>query len=204
MLFPQLANLEKAVEAKMVERAGNNRLVSGYKPWLRISSAYNGGLSLESIYESNSFVDGYGDGSKSGRVGVNFAGESVFAEGDRAYRPSPIIDAMSLTFGSGGLSRKTNFSIKCFTLLQAEKLQSHFSEPGFTVLVEYGWNTESALSQKAVLDKCEMARYNNFIYVKKKEKDSNYEYSGYLGFITQSSLKNSDGESGKAWPARRT
>jgi len=198
MLFPQLANLEKAVEAKMVKRAGDNRLVSGYKPWLRISSAYNGGLSLESIYQSNSFVDGYGDGSKSGRIGVNFAGESVFAEGDRAYRPSPIIESMSLTFGSGGLSRKTNFSIKCFTLLQAEKLQSHFSEPGFTVLVEYGWNTESALSQKAVLDskgKCEMARYNNFIYVKEKEKNSDYEYSGYLGFITQSSLKNSDGES---------
>lgn len=199
MLFPLLSNITEDVTNLLKKRAGNNRLVSGLRPWLRISSAYKDGLILESIQQnSGGFVNSYGDNSKSGRVGVNFAGESVFVENDRAFRPSPVIEALSLTFGAGGLSRKTNFAIKCFTLKQAEKLQIHFSEPGFTVLVEYGWNTNEALTQKANLSSggaCEMAKYNNYYFVKEKEEKSRYQYSGYLGFITKSSLKNAEGES---------
>ena len=224
MLFPNLANIEGKVANLLNERAGNNRKVSGYQPWLRIASAYNGGLILESVPNTSSFADIYGNNqNRSGRVGVNFNGDNVYSYqrktrvvsksvlggfgrvqvtedynqsvSERPNRPSPIIEGMSLNFGTGGLTRKTNFSIKCFTLQQAETLQTYFAEPGFTVLVEYGWNTDKALKQKASLDKCEMARYNNYLHVKRKEEASEYQYSGYLGFITNSSLANSEGES---------
>jgi len=220
MLFPNLSNFEPGVTKLLNDRSGNNREVSEYMPWLRIASAYNNGLILESINSSNAFVDTYGDSGKSGRVGVDFGGNNVYAfsesvtttkagkkesysvqrtpETDRRFRPSPTIDALSLTFGAGGLSRKTNFSIKAFTLKQAETLQKYFAEPGYTVLVEYGWNHPKSLQQKASLTlsngACEMAKYNNFIHVKEKEQNSDYKYSGYLGFITKSGLKNSEGE----------
>lgn len=196
MLFPQLSNMKDGVVALLNSRKGNNRLVSELTPWMRVSSAYKGGLSLESISQSsNSFSENYGNFSdRSGKVGTNFKGEAVYAEGDRIGRPSPIIEALSVSYGAGGLSRKTTFAIKCFTLAQAEKVMEHFNEPGFTVLVEWGWNDNDSLAQKAPLNKCVMAAYNNFNYITEKEKNSNYKYSGFLGFITGGGLQNGEGE----------
>jgi hypothetical protein len=37
--------------------------------------------------------------------------------------------------------------IKCFTLPQLEEIQRYFMEPGFSVLIEYGWNDTEAFAQ---------------------------------------------------------
>lgn len=199
MIFPNLANLPAGVVNVLSKRIANNVHLSQKMPWMRISSAYKGGLTIESVHNSNTFEENYGDTTKSGRIGVDFAGNSVFPEGqDRAFRPSPTIEALSLQLNAGAFSRKTSFSIKCYTLKQAELVQEYFNEPGYTVLVEFGWNEPQVIQQRADLKgegPCAMARYNNYFHVKEKEEASNYEYSGYLGYITNGSLKSGEGES---------
>ena len=193
MLFPMLSNLDPALSAKMKSRAGKNQQVSKLACWLRISAST--GLVLESLPPKMSFENTYGNTTKSGRVGTDFAGNPVFAEGeDRAFRPSPVIESVSVTFGAGGLTRKCNFSIKCFTLPQAEKLAQYFLEPAYTCLVEYGYNTSESLSQKIQLSPCEIAKFNSYDHLKKKQKNSNYTYDGFMGYITAGGLKSGDSE----------
>lgn len=198
MLFPLLANIEKDVASKITSRAGKNDKASGLTSWIRVASAATAeGFVMESLPSSDSFVDryGFGKGKPSGRIGQTFKGKSVVAdENDRKGRPSPIIEGLSVEFGSGGLTKKTKFNIKCFTLKQADKLSEYFLEPGYTVLVEWGWNTSDSVNQKVDLSACEMAKFNNFLYQKRKEKDSYYEYGGFLGFITGGGLTYEEGE----------
>lgn len=193
MLFPMLSNLDPTLSAKMKSRAGKNESVSKLVSWLRISAS--SGLVLESLSEKMSFENTYGNTTKSGRVGTTFSGKSVFADGeDRAFRPSPIIESVSVTFGAGGLTRKCNFSIKCFTLPQAEKISEYFLEPAYTCLVEYGYNTKESLQEKIALSPCEIAKFNSYEHVKKKQKKSNYTYDGFMGYITGGGMKSGDGE----------
>lgn len=210
-VFPNLSKIPKNVSTTINSRAGKNITASSLLVWLRVVSAVGGGLVLESFqnkkdpensanpeknWSTDTFSSRYGNGSKSGRVGTNFKGDSVFADdNDRAYRPSPVIEGISVQNGNKGLSRKCNFTIKCFTLGQAEKISQHFLEPGYTVLVEFGWNTSDGKSQKLdVLSACNMARYNNFPYVNDKRKKSNGHYDAFLGYITGGGIKSGDGE----------
>lgn len=193
MLFPMLSNLDPTLSAKMKSRAGKNEAVSKLVSWLRISAS--SGLVLESLSEGMSFENTYGNTTKSGRVGTTFGGKAVFADGeDRAFRPSPVIESVSVTFGAGGLTRKCNFSIKCFTLPQAEKICEYFLEPAYTCLVEYGYNTRESLQEKIKLSPCEIAKFNSYEHVKKKQKKSNYTYDGFMGYITGGGLKSGDSE----------
>lgn len=194
MLFPQLSNFPPELKKLILERAGNNRLVSGYIPWVRLSAST--GLVLESFPEGDSFTARYNSEGQSGRVGTDFAGKSVYVDGqsDRIFRPSPIVEGLGVSFSAGGLSRKCSFAIKCFTLKQAEKVMEYFLEPGYTVLVEYGWNTPESLSQKVDLDACEIAKFNSYDHVKKKQEKSKYQYDGFMGYITNGGMKSGEAE----------
>lgn len=194
MLFPHLTPFAPELIRTINERAGNNLYVSGLLPWMRLTAS--SGLVMESLPPGDSFSTRYGDMSKSGRVGTDLAGNSIYAAGsDRAYRPSPVIESIGVTFGAGGLTRKCAFDIKCFTLPQAERVMQYFMEPGYTVLVEYGWNTADSISQKTFpLDACAIARFNSYDHVKKKQRDAKYQYDGFMGYITNAGFKSTDGE----------
>ena len=218
--FPNLSKIPKAVSKTIKSRAGDNLEVSKLLCWIRVISAggvvgegstSTGGLVLESFqnkkdpensenpkknWSTDNFSTRYGNGSKSGRVGTNFQGDSVYADGnDRAYRPSPIIEGLSIQNGNKGLSRKSTFTIKCFSLGQVEKISQFFLEPGYTVLVEFGWNTALAKSVKEpVLSPCNIARNNNFVYTNGKRKKSEGHYDSFLGYITGGGIKSGDGE----------
>ena len=204
MLFPLLVNIEDAVAKKMLSRAGKNDVASGLTSWIRVASAARDeGFVMESIPPSDSFVDRHGFGTDSdgkvikpsGRIGQTFAGKSIIADtNDRKGRPSPIIEGLSIEFGAGGLTKKAKFNIKCFTLKQADKLSEYFLEPGYTVLVEFGFNNINSVSQKIDLSACEMAKFNSYTFQKRKEKESGYEYGGSLGFITGGGLTYEEGE----------
>lgn len=194
MLFPHLTPFSPDLKRTILQRAGNNLFVSGLIPWMRVTAS--SGLVIESLPQGDSFSARYGDMGKSGRVGTTLEGASVYADGsDRAYRPSPIIESIGVNFGAGGLTRKCSFDIKCFTLPQAEKVMEYFMEPGYTVLVEYGWNTNNSISQKEYpLTPCAIARFNSYDHVKKKQRDSHYEYDGFMGYITNAGFKSSGDE----------
>ena len=197
MLFPNLTNFHPKLKQTILNRAGNNQYVSGLVPWIRVVAST--GLVLESIPATDSFDQRYGftkDGvTRSGRVGTDLAGNSVYAdENDRMFRPSPVIEGLGVSFGAGGLTRKCNFAIKCFTLAQAEKVMEYFMEPGYTCLVEYGWNTSESFSQRAELSTCGIVLYNSYEKVKNKQINSNFTYDGFLGYITNGGFKSGDGE----------
>jgi hypothetical protein len=198
MLFPNLTNFHPNLKKTILERAGNNQYVSTLIPWIRVTAST--GLVLESVPPTDSFEDRYGfnkDGiTRSGKVGNDLNGSPVYADGnDRMFRPSPVIEGLGVNFGTGGLTRKCQFAIKCFTLAQAEKVMEYFMEPGYTVLIEFGWNANESVNQKINLnDICSIVSFNSYDITKQKQSFSNFTYEGFLGYITNGGFKSGDGE----------
>ena len=103
-------------------------------------------------------------------VGLDWGGSPVTVSGeDRGLRPSPIIKGLSVKNGTYGLTRELNFSIDCFTG-QLDVVQQYFGEPGFTCVVEYGWDLERSLNQKLSLNSDVISSMMNFNKVLEKEK----------------------------------
>ena len=206
--FPQRANINKNIYTTIMSRAGNNKLVSEKLPWIKVTSCLNKFLSLESTPLTDSFNQRYGSGTKSGRIGIDRCGESVYANDindingikfgdDRSLRPSPIIESIAITQGKEGLSKKTNFTIKAFTQGQAEALVQYFLEPGGNVLVEWGFNEQLSVTQKAEINfnaACNVAAYQSIKYLTDKRKKSKGTYDAVLGIITGGSMAFGDAE----------
>lgn len=193
MLFPFNSYFDPEINKLITSRAGDNLGVSKLMPWMRVSSS--SGLVIETLPKSDSFEARYGSTEKSGRVGTDLSGNSIFITPDRGFRPSPVIESLGVSFGGDlGRYRKSTFNIKCFTLKQAEKVAEHFLEPGYTVLVEYGWNLSKSYAEKINLDECSIARFNTYTHVKEKQKRSGYTYDGFLGYITGGGFNTGDDE----------
>ena len=195
----KLGIIEPEVWETINSRTGKNNIaISGLTTWIRISSAVNNGLIINSVNTKQNFAAAYGEKNRSGNVGYEFDGKTpVFAENDRSHRPSPVIEGISIENGNRGLSRKAKFTIKCFTLAQAELLTKYFYEPGYVVLVEYGWNNTDSTNQQADLKgdgACEIAKYNSYEHIRQKRKASGGTYDGFMGRITGGGYKNGDGE----------
>jgi hypothetical protein len=206
MLFPNLSNFAPGIEKMMLNRR-NNVYASGMSAWVRLTAS--GGLVIETnpqttqvtkdgkrVADTDNFNRRYGNGTKSGAIGSSLWGDSVFADGnDRGFRPSPTVESLSISFGTGGLSRKCTFDITAYTLKQAEKICEYFLEPGYTVLVEFGWNNPASVHQKIKLDNyCEYTRFLQYNWLKNKQEAANYMYDGFLGYITGGGMKSAEGE----------
>lgn len=94
----------------------------------------------------------YGNKYQSGFLGYNWKMEPVYPfntpfTGDLVLRPSPIITDLEVKEGKDQISRTAKVVIKCFSLAQAEKMQEYVMEPGHSLLIEYGWNSDRASSQ---------------------------------------------------------
>ncbi len=165
MGFPQLANIDKTIVTAIKAKVKSNVTTSKVMPWIRVVSCLGKFLVLESSREAVSFTQQYGNTGKSGRVGTDFEGTSIYAEDDRGFRPSPTISAINISQGNEGLSKKTSFTIICYSLGQAELVMEYFMEPGNHVLVEWGENTNASITQKCnPLDACTIIQYNNLKY----------------------------------------
>ena len=77
--FPQRANLNESITKTILSRAGNNTLMSEKVPWIRVTSCLHKFLTLESTPMTDSFGDRYGSSGKSGRIGIDSDGKSVYA-----------------------------------------------------------------------------------------------------------------------------
>jgi hypothetical protein len=193
--FPQLSNIDSTTHGVINSRAGDNQVASNLIPWMRTLSAVGRGLVIESIPKNDSFSQRYGNSTRAGRVGIDFSGKDYLEDYSvRGFRPSPTIDSISIQNGAQGLSRKTTFTIVCYTIGQCETIIKHFLEPGYTVLVEWGWNSHKSYNQKCGLSTCDIADYNNIQTILKKRKDSEGTYDAVLGFITGGGIEYGDGE----------
>ena len=203
--FPQRANLNESITKTILSRAGNNTLMSEKVPWIRVTSCLHKFLTLESTPMTDSFGDRYGSSGKSGRIGIDSDGKSVYANElndasgnsigqDRSFRPSPTIESVAVTQGNEGLSKKTNFTIKCFTMAQAEALLQYFLEPGTNILVEWGFNENDSVLQKTIIDACEIADYHNIKTLTNKRKKSKGTYDATFGIVTGGGMGFGDAE----------
>ena len=192
--------------------ASGNGGVSGLMPWLRVISAYgcedanssNNGLVMQSNYPQDGFEIRYGNGStgnngKSGICGFELNMEKPVEVAGRPTRPGPIISGLSVSEVDVG-RKTTNFSITCYTLEHMEKIAKYFLEPGFYVLVEWGWNTRDARKQwvgnpdTGAITPCMMTKYINQGYILNKRIQSNFEYDATLGLTTNGGVKFGDNE----------
>ena len=134
MGFPQLANIDKRIFDTISSRTGNNVGMSQKQPWVKITSTLHNYLSLESIRGIETFAQRYGDTNKSGRVGIDRKGNSIYGTGEdnitpaneRAFRPSPTINTVNISQGNEGLSKKVSFTINAYTKAQANTVINYF------------------------------------------------------------------------------
>lgn len=219
--WPQFSYPKQEIITKLNTWGGNNSPmpyssgkggVSGLMPWLRVISAYgcndpnssSNGLIMQSNYPEDGFNIRYGDGvtggsGKSGVCGFELDYKTPVRVKGRPTRPAPIISGLSVSEVDIG-RKTTNFSITCYTLEHMEKLAKYFLEPGFYVLVEWGWNTKDARKvwcgdkDTGAITPCMMSQYINVGHVKKLRQQSNYEYDATLGLTTNGSVKFGDNE----------
>jgi len=171
--------------------------------WLRVAASAEPGLVLFSNPSQSTFHTGsddmhqtaYGRGDFGGSVGETWGGAPVNTEDTpgRGLRPRPLIDSVTLKNGAGGMTRTCEFNINCYTIEQMEIISQHFQEPGYTCMIEFGWNVEESLTQLTPLETNEVAALNNYEKVINKHKDSDGTYECFFGMITGGSIS-SNGE----------
>lgn len=213
---PFLSRTEPLLDKLLLTRAGNNKPlisnkspfdsssgVSGLSAWVRLVSAAipfgqtKGGLVMDSIDPFSNFGKRYGNFTRPGIIGYELDLKTpVEIDGEgRGLRPSPIIESLTV---EDSKYKKIEFSIKCFTLEQLDKVAEYFLEPGFHVLVEWGWNTN--LSRREIvggggaIDPCDIAQYDKWPYLLGKKQGSDFTYDAGLGTIVNGGVKFNDDE----------
>jgi hypothetical protein len=189
-MFPYYTDAKTALGFLTTRKTNLER--SNYMSWIRLTSKVGGGLVIESIPSSTGFTTRYGDMSKSGMIGIDAVVGSqkpIYANetGDSAkvLHPSPTIETVSVSQGGNALSNRFEFTIKCSSVAQLQQLQEHFMEPGFAVLIEFGWNTPESYSERVdVTSLCGVLSRYHSSNILDAMKNSNGEYFGILGFIT--------------------
>jgi hypothetical protein len=146
-------------------------------------------------------LSSYGDSISSGDMGASFdmgnsgANISVSSGFGSALRPSPIITGIEIKEGKDQISRECTLKLKAFTLEQMELMQTYFLEPGYSLCIEYGWNTENALTKlinsKAGAGKIVSEAVNrnlNYDVLHALRVNSLGDYDTFLGFIVGGSV----------------
>lgn len=204
--FPQYSNVYPELQRLLDTRANNTNKpwveggVSGLSTWIRVISGVDSGLVMQSIHGPTSFEKIYGNSDKPGILGYQLDMRTpVEIDGvGRGLRPSPIIRNLNVDEKAEGGSRLCKFQIHCFTKEQCEKISQYFLEPGFHVLVEFGWNVNDSWRQivggGGPISVCDIVKYDEWKTIKEKRKNSKFQYDAMLGIVTGGGVSFGDGE----------
>lgn len=203
--FPKFSNIAGYATKTLESRKRSVYNVSKLNAWVRVTSAVSGnkgdGLTLVSnpnfrLFGAAGVSSIYGINKQSGTIGETWGGSPINPSEGQGYKPSPIIESIEIDEGAGNLSRKASFTIKCFSKDQMEVVTQYFQEPGFTVFLEWGWNTpESMKGLVKKLNATEIANFQNFKNLTDRRIKSKGQYDNYLGFITGGGI----GTEGENW-----
>lgn len=194
-MWPRLTNIEPKIFNKIIKRdvVEASQRVS----WIRVFSGANNGMILTSTTGFNIFsaagqksASVYGNSETSGTVGKDWNGGNIETTAGKILRPSPLVDSFEVKEGKDQISREGTLKIKCFSLEQMEIIQTYFMEPGYTLCIEYGWNTPDAATQlisagKNVASTLKDCIDRNLDYTKLHEARvaSKGDYDSFLAFI---------------------
>ena len=148
--------------------------------------------------QSNGSV--YGDSQSTGDFGISWDLRTVSSPGQTALRPSPIVTGLEMKEGTDQISRECTLKLRCFTLQQMELMQTYFLEPGYSLCIEFGWNSNAGAAQmvktagktKSILSQL-TERNLNYDALYQYRLNSNGDYDTFLGFIVGGNVS-SDGD----------
>jgi hypothetical protein len=181
-------------------RGRNNRTLSNLSTFIRVFSGANDGLIIESnpdwklfnaagVNTEASVYGSYSDGS--GTIGVTWAKKTpIQATAGAPAKPRPVITLFNVKEGQDQISKEANLNITAFSIEQLELIQQYFMEPGYSLFVEWGWNTPKGVGGLIKSDKADTIiqevgeRSLTDELLQKKRKDSNGDYDCFFGFIT--------------------
>ena len=196
--FPNFSNIVGYAQTKLNGRKNNPYAISKLNAWIRVTSGVSSGeakgLTIVSnpnfkLFGAAGISSIYGNDKQSGTVGTTWTGGAVNPSVGQGYRPSPTIESIEIDEGAGNLSRRASFSIKCFSREQMELVTKYFQEPGFSIFLEWGWNTDDGV--KGIVKELgadTISNFNNFTNVNERRELGKGEYDNYLGFITGGGL----------------
>jgi hypothetical protein len=189
--FPNFSQIKGGITSKLDGRKGDSFKVSGLNAWVRLTSGASPGLTMYSNPNFKLFGSAgiYGNANESGVIGTGWDTTSRVGGGSSGpQRPSAIVTSLEIDEGAGNLSRKATFSIMCFTKSQMEKLSQYFLEPGYSIFIEWGWNTASGVGGLVTLNPANVSSFQSFQKTDEQRKTGGYEYDNYLGFNTGGSI----------------
>lgn len=207
-MWPQLTNIDPTIVKKIKET--NSIETSKLNCFVRIISGTGNGLIMSSnpdwkLFSAAGITEPsfYGNSDSSGTIGVDWFQRPVQAEIsssiDVPFKPSPIVTAINVKEGKDQISRHCDLKLTAFTLAQVETLQTYIMEPGHSLLIEYGWNTDLGVSGLIPLNAStivsDAGKYNlDQDSLHKKRINCFGEYDSFFGFIVGGSVS-SNGDS---------
>lgn len=212
-MWPKLTNINSTITDNIKSKSDNLKS-SELNAWIRVfsgaTSSKSNGLIISSgnsynILKASGQASIYGDSNATGVVGTTWDGYPIEAN-DRGLRPSVLVTGFNVKEGKDQISREATLQLKCFSLQQMELVQKYFMEPGYSLCIEWGWNTAPAVLQiiqtrgndgkaKSVNEILNQASERNLDYeqLKGKRLKSKGDYDSFLGFIIGGTVSN-DGE----------
>jgi hypothetical protein len=151
-MFPSLTNIDRSIYLNLQNKKRQNNQASKLNTFVRVFSGavVNGqnGLIITSNNDLQMFEAAgesiYGNERMTGVLGRTFDGKLVLGGADRGLRPSPVVVGFNVKEGKDQISREATLTINCFSLEQLEMMQDYFLQPGYSLAVEFGWNTDAA------------------------------------------------------------
>jgi len=204
-MWPKLTNIESEIKNKIIEYS-NNINASNLNAWIRVISGAEyepyKGLILQSntdfkllsaIGQGDSI---YGNSQSSGAIGKDWEGKTVQTTDSRFLRPSPIVTSFNVKEGKDQISREATIQLTAYSLEQMEILHECLMQPGYSLYIEWGWNTPDSYTQLTPIELQNLAKYAsdrnlNWQNLSKIRTNSNGTYDSFLGFIVGGSISNS-------------
>lgn len=171
--------------------------------WVRMTSGvnYNGTNSLAKQYV---LQGGVLNGDKL-RTGLGNSGNStydIFTPGNTKHRlgirPMPGITNVSIqSKGAYGSLQEATVSFNCWDIKQLEELEILYMRPGYTVLLEFGWDfaktsNNGTIPSWPILDKEGISINDAFAEIYQKIEQSKGTYDALLGYVTNYNWKARD------------
>ena len=197
-MFPKLTNIADEIVTSI--KSKDSIEASKLNCFVRIISGAGTGLIMTSNPDWKLFAAAglteptfYGNSVGSGTLGVNWGGKPVYAStnnsiGDIPFKPSPVVTSINVKEGKDQISRHCDIKITAYTLAQVEVLQTYLMEPGYSLFIEYGWNTDLGvgglipLNAKTIVD--DAGKYSldqDSLHLKRLGTQGDYD--SFLGFI---------------------
>jgi hypothetical protein len=224
-MFPEFTAINGNIKKKILSR--NATTIPQQSIFIRAISGADNGVILQSNVNWDTFKDDYldvisngganvgqkivnavafnkslyGHKNSSGTIGIDWDGAAVNPDLGRGGRPSPIITMFTVREGMDQISRSATMNISCYSLEQLEKIQKYFLEPGYTLFIEWGWNTDTGklgltklkdksgkIDASAILSTATSRGLDNDT-LKSIRTQCKGDYDCYFGFITGGNVK---------------